>query len=81
MDLGQSHIIIGLITIFIAFFVLFYIFDSIDKIVKKCQVGSESEICKEIGPNKFGLLVFVILLILGGLTLIICATTYILLTA
>jgi len=82
MELGQSHIAIGLVTVFIAVFMLFYVFDGIDKIVKNCQAGAESKICEECCRlGRFGVSVFVILLIVGGLTLIVCATAYILLTA
>jgi hypothetical protein len=82
MELGQSHIAIGLVTVFIAVFMLFYIFDGIDKIVKNCQAGAEIKICEECCRlGGFGVSVLVILLIVGGLTLIVCATVYILLTA
>lgn len=76
-----SHITMSLVVVFIAVFMLFYVFDSIDKIVKSCEAGSEAKICKEVGPGKFGVLVLLVLLIVGGLTLIVCVTAYILMTA
>lgn len=76
-----SHLTFGLVTVFIAIFMLFYVFDSIDKISKKCEAGSEDKICEQVGPGKFGVLILVILLIVGGLTLVVCVTGYILLSA
>jgi hypothetical protein len=81
MRLGASHLSIGLVTVFIAIFFLFYIFDNIDKISKKCNAGSTEQICDEIGPGKFGVLVLIVLLIVGGLSVIVCSTAYILLTS
>jgi hypothetical protein len=82
MQLGQSHITVGLVTIFIAVFMLFYVFDSIDKIVKNCQSTAEMKICLECCRlGSFGVSVLVVLLIVGGLTLVVCVTAYILLTA
>ena len=81
MKLGSSQLSIGLVTVFVAVFLLFFVFDSIDKINKRCSAGSTEEICKEISTDKFGVLILVVLLIVGGLSVIVCATVYILLTS
>jgi hypothetical protein len=78
---GQIHIAFGLITVFIAVFMLFFIFDRIDKIVKNCQSSEEPKICEECCKSSSSFPVLVIVLIVGAFTMIACVTAYILLTA
>lgn len=69
--------IIALIIVFIAVFTLFYIFDNLQKISSKCQT-EKSDLCNQLGG--FSIPVLVILLMIGGLSLIVCAVSYIALT-
>lgn len=72
-------IILGLITVFIATFMLFYIFDSIDKIAKKCEIETPiPDICDKL--SSFTLTMLVVLLIIGGFIITIFSTAYILLS-
>jgi len=82
MNLGQTHVSIGIITVFVAIFMLFYIFDNIDKITKNCQADETIKVCQECCKlGRFGMSILVIVLIVGGLTLVACSTAYILLTS
>ncbi len=74
------HTLIGLITVVIAVFALFYIFFTLDNIVKGCKINpSSSVLCPQLSGFTFP--VIVILLIIGGFILIISAVGYILLTS
>jgi len=74
----QSHLIIGLATIFIATFMLIYVLQSIENIIEKCKADSSSEICEKLNPFNFP--VIIIVLIIAGFIIIICTTAYILLS-
>lgn len=76
---GISPISIGLVTIFIAIFMLFYIFDSLEKLANQCQAGAEIGICKQM--NSLTLSLLIILLVIGGFVITICITVYIMLSA
>jgi hypothetical protein len=74
-----THTLIGLVTVVIAVFALFYIFFNIDQIVNKCKVEPELNICKYL--SGFTLPVIIILLIIAGFILIISTVGYVLLTS
>ena len=79
MDKGLSTIIIGMVTVFFAVFMLFYVFDSLNKSYTQCQEGAESSLCG--GLNSFSFSIIVILLIIGGFVVVIAATAYILISS
>ena len=74
------HTIIGLVTVSIAIFALFYVFYSIESIVNQCRIDPTSSVlCPEL--TGFTLTIITILLVIGGFILIISTVAYILLTA
>jgi len=75
---GISKIWIGLITIFVSIFALFFLFDNIQKLADRCKAGEILVVCKQL--NSFTLSMVVILLIIGGFVITITATAYILLS-
>ena len=76
---GISTAAIGIGTVFIAAFMLFYIFDAIQKFSDGCSTGqSPAVICGQL--SSFNLSMLIILLIIGGFALIIMATAYVLLS-
>lgn len=78
MNLGQTHIFIGLLTIFIAIFALFYIFNSLESLAEQCQSGVKLEVCNQL--SSFTIPMMIILLTIGGFVLIICIVVYIMLS-
>jgi D-alanyl-lipoteichoic acid acyltransferase DltB (MBOAT superfamily) len=76
---GISKVVIGVATILIAIFTLFWLFDNIQKIADKCKEDiSYSPACSQL--NSFTLSMLIILLIIGGFVVMITATAYILLS-
>jgi len=73
---GLSKAWVGLITIFISVFTLFFLFDSIQKLADRCKAGETLPVCQQL--NSFTLSMLVILLIIGGFVITITATAYIL---
>ena len=79
MTKGSTAILIGMVTVFVAVFMLFYVFDSLNKSYSQCQTGTESDSCG--GLNSFSFSIIVILLIIGGFVVIIAATAYVLISS
>jgi hypothetical protein len=69
--------IIALVIVFVAVFTLFYIFDNLQKISTNCQ-REKSDLCNQL--SGVSIPVLVVLLMVGGLSLIICVVSYITLT-
>jgi len=69
--------IIALIIVFVAIFTLFYIFDNLQKISSNCQT-EKSDLCDQL--NGISIPVLVVLLMVGGLSLIVCVVSYVTLT-
>jgi hypothetical protein len=77
---NKFYVYMGLATIFIAVFTLFFIFDRIEIMANKCgQDPNHSPVCKQL--TGFSLTMIVVLLIIGGLVIMISATAYIILSA
>jgi len=74
---GQSHFTIAFLVIFIAAFMLFFVFDSIDKLAKECKGNNPPATCQHMTSLTFP--VMIILLIIGGFVLVICITIFIIL--
>ena len=75
-----SKIALGLLTIFVATFMLFYIFDNISKLAERCKTEEpKSIICEHL--SGFTLTMFVLLLVIGGFLFIILTASYILLSS
>lgn len=70
---------LSILIVFIASFTLFYIFDSLNKIAERCEAGEELEVCKLLSGFSFAMLI--ILLVIGGFVLIICATGYLMISS
>jgi hypothetical protein len=68
---------IGLATVFVAIFVLFYIFDNISMIMELCEKNKNLNICT---MGSLPLILLMLLLIVGGLIMIINITAYILIS-
>jgi len=77
---GRSYLFIGLLTIFIATFSIFFIFLNIEKMVQTCKTNpGYSSACKQL--NNVSISLITLLLIVGGFVLIISLTSYIILSA
>jgi len=74
---GQSHFTIALIVIFVAAFMLFFIFSSIDSLAKQCGGETPPAVCSKMTSLTFPIMI--ILLIVGGFVLVICITVFIIL--
>jgi predicted PurR-regulated permease PerM len=77
---GLTKIALGLAVIFIATFMLFYIFDNINKMAEKCKTEEPKTIlCSQL--SSFTVSMLVILLIIGGFLFVILVITYLLLSS
>ncbi len=77
MPFNRKIISISLIVVFIAVFVLFYIFDNISKIWDLCEKDKSFKICT-IGS--LPVIILILLLIAGGLIMVINITSYIMIS-
>lgn len=68
---------IGFIVVFVAVFVLFYIFHSISKIRGQCDTNKNLKICK---LSSLPMVILMLLLIAGGLIVVINITAYIMIS-
>jgi len=71
--------LISLITVFIAAFSIFFIFDKIQKTMKVCDFTQLLTICKELFDSAGDALAIIV--IIGGLLTIIPAVAYLMLSA
>ncbi len=70
---------LGFATIFIAAFLLFFIFHSLEQLSLQCKADpSFSPVCTQL--TGFSMSMIIVLLIIGGFVLMISATAYILLS-
>lgn len=77
LPLNGKIVSISLIVVFIAVFVLFYIFDNISKIWDLCEKDKSFKICT-IGS--LPVVILMLLLIAGGLIMVINITAYIMIS-
>lgn len=75
----KSALLIGLVTVFIATFMLFFIFHSLENLMEGCKGENPHPVCAHLSPFAFSMLV--VLLLIGGFILMISFTAYILLSA
>ncbi|MEM5879197.1 MAG: hypothetical protein QXU74_01755 [Candidatus Aenigmatarchaeota archaeon] len=76
----MNKVVLGLVVVFIATFMLFYIFDNINKLAEKCKTEEpKSFVCEQF--SGFTLSMLVVLLIIGGFLFVILTTSYILLSS
>ncbi len=68
----------GMIAVFVATFMLFYIFDSIGKLAEQCKTSAPMPVCSRL--NSFTMAMLIILLIIGGFVIIICGAAYVMLS-
>jgi hypothetical protein len=78
MKLGQTHIILGLVTIFISIAALFFVFYNLEILAERCKT-EESPLCKQL--SGFTMSMIVVLLMVGGFVITISATVFIMLSA
>lgn len=76
---GVSKVVVGMTTVFLAVFVLFWLFDTINKFADQCTTDpTTSPVCSQL--TSFTLSMILILLIVGGFVIMVTATAYILLS-
>lgn len=74
------YVYIGLATIFVAAFALFFIFHSLEQLSLQCKAGTQPlPICDKM--NGFTISMLIVLLIIGGFVMTITGTAYVLLSA
>jgi len=77
---GMKKIALSIVTVFMATFMLFYIFDSINKLAENCKTETtKSLICEQL--SGFTLSMLVLLLIIGGFSFTIVIVAYLLLAS
>lgn len=75
----STYVYLGLATIFIAAFALFFIFHSLEQLSTQCKTDpASSPICDKM--NGFTLSMLIILLIVGGFVMTISGSAYIMLS-
>ena len=77
LPLDRKLVGICLVVVFIATFVLFYIFDNLAKIWDLCEKNKSFKICT---LGSLPVIILMILLIAGGLIMVINITAYIMIT-
>jgi len=77
MPLNLKIISVSLVVVFIAVFVLFYIFDNIIKVMDKCDKDKSLKICK---TGSLPMVILMLLLIAGGLIIVVNITAYIMIS-
>lgn len=78
--MARSKIAIGLVTVFIAVFMLLYIFNQVQNLADSCgRDPSYSSVCSQL--SSFTISMMIILLIVGGFFFIITVAAYVLLSA
>jgi hypothetical protein len=75
-NINTRIILLGLVVVFVAVFVLVYIFDNLYRIKNLCEKGG-TNICR---INTFHIIILMLLLIAAGLIIVISTTAYILLS-
>jgi len=74
------YVYMGLATIFVAAFALFFIFHSLEQLATQCKSGESAlPFCDKL--NGFTISMLIILLIIGGFVLTITGTAYVMLSA
>ena len=77
MALNLKIVGVSLVVVFIAVFVLFYIFDNIIKVMGKCDKDKSLNICKS---GSLPMVILMLLLIAGGLIIVVNITAYIMIS-
>lgn len=77
MSLNLRVVSVSLVIVFIAVFVLFYIFDNIIKFMDKCEKDKSLKICKS---GSLPMVILMLLLIVGGLIIVVNITAYIMIS-
>jgi len=76
----NTYVYVGLATIFIAAFALFFVFHSLEQLSLQCEADLESSpLCAQL--SGFSMSMIIVLLIVGGFVITITATAYIMLSA
>lgn len=74
------YIYVGLATVFVAVFALFFIFHTLEQLAAQCKEDpSSSPLCGQL--NMFSMSMLIVLLIIGGFVVTITATAYIMISA
>lgn len=74
---GQAPVYIGLAVVFLSVFMLFFIFDSLEKLATRCETES-MPICNHFTGLTQSMLI--VLLIIGSFFMIVATTVYIILS-
>jgi len=76
----NTYVYVGIITIFIAAFTLFFVFNSLDQLSIQCKANPDySLMCSKL--TGFTMSMLIILLIVGGFVITITASAYIMMSA
>ena len=78
MAFGQTHIMLGLVTIFLAVAAMFYVFYHLEQLAVRCK-NEDSAVCKQMSGFTMGMII--VLLMVGGFVITISATVFIMLSA
>jgi type II secretory pathway component PulF len=77
--MNKYSLVIGLVAIFISIFMLFFIFDNLEKISDNCKTkGITTGVCQNL--TSFAMSMVMVLLIICGFALIVSVTAYMLLS-
>ena len=76
--LGSIHVYIGIATIFVSIFMLFFVFNSLEQLADSCKTDPQP-ICQQF--TGFTHSMIIILLIIGGFVITVTATMYIIMSA
>jgi cell division protein FtsX len=78
MSLQFRPVTIGMVTVFVAVFMLLFVFDSLQKLSDQCATESPPSFCKHFSSMTIPMLI--VLLIIGGFVIMACATAYLILS-
>ena len=78
--MNKLYIYLGLLTVFISAFSLFFIFNGISKMLKACEIDSEAySTCGQL--NRFSLTAIIALLVISGFIIVISVTSSIMISS
>jgi hypothetical protein len=77
--MNKYSLVMGMAAIFVSIFILFFIFDNLEKLAENCKTkGITTGVCQHL--TSFTMSMVMVLLIVGGFVLIISVTAYMLLS-
>lgn len=78
--MANMYVYVGLVTVFVAIFALFFVFHSLEQLSAQCHENPKASVlCSQM--SGFSMSMLIILLIVGGFVITITATAYIMISA